>query len=43
MQIGRVEASYLSNIPITPPPLIKEPSKSSMVMLQTLDNRPGKY
>jgi len=29
MQIARVEASYLTDVPTTPPPLLKEPSRAT--------------
>ena len=34
MQIRRVEASYLANVPITPPPFLKEPSRASIVVTE---------
>ncbi len=34
MQIKRVEANYLTNIPITPPPLLKEPSHTSAIIVE---------
>ncbi len=34
MKIKRVEASYLTNIPITPPPLLKEPSRTTALIVE---------
>ncbi|MFC2048234.1 mandelate racemase/muconate lactonizing enzyme family protein [Chloroflexota bacterium] len=34
MKIHRVEASYLTNIPITPPPLLKEPSRATVIIVE---------
>lgn len=34
MQINRVEASYLTNVPTTPPPLLKEPSRASVIIVE---------
>ncbi|MDP2949372.1 MAG: mandelate racemase/muconate lactonizing enzyme family protein [Chloroflexota bacterium] len=34
MKISRVEASYLANVPTTPPPYRKEPSKGNMMVLE---------
>ncbi len=34
MRINRVEASYLTNVPITPPPLLKEPSLASVIIVE---------
>ncbi|MDP2949379.1 MAG: mandelate racemase/muconate lactonizing enzyme family protein [Chloroflexota bacterium] len=34
MKIARIEASYLTNVPITPPPLLKEPNRASVVIVE---------
>jgi len=34
MQIARVEASYLTDVPTTPPPLLKEPSRASVIIVE---------
>ena len=34
MQISRIEASYLTNVPITPPPLLHEPSRASVIIVE---------
>jgi L-alanine-DL-glutamate epimerase-like enolase superfamily enzyme len=34
LKIKRVEASYLTNIPITPPPLLKEPSRTTALIVE---------
>ena len=34
MKISRVEATYLSDIPITPPPLRKGPSRASVTIVE---------
>ncbi len=34
MQIKRVEASYLTNVPVTPPLLLKEPSRTRVIIVE---------
>ena len=34
MEIRRVEASYLTHVPFTPPPFLKEPSRGNCVVLE---------
>ena len=34
MRIHRVTASHLVNVPITPPPFLKEPSRGSIVVTE---------
>jgi L-alanine-DL-glutamate epimerase-like enolase superfamily enzyme len=34
VQISRVEASYLTNIPAAPPPLLEGPSRASVIIAE---------
>ena len=41
MQIRRVEASYLTNVPIAPPPLLNEPSRISFLVIVEIETDNG--